>query len=172
MSGQLFRKSSLERISSPEQLNEYVRVSGLGVWMVLAAMIILLTGMCVWGIFGRLETRLAGAGTCRDGVLTCYVRENDIDAVKQAAKEGMTISVSGQSFPIFGIGEKPIAISRDMDEYFLYLGGFQPGEWVYEVKAKADLADGAYEASMVTESVSPMSFLLDGVKKGNGYGYE
>ncbi len=163
MNGRLFRKSSLERISSPEQLNEYVRVSGLGVWMVLAAIIILLTGMCVWGIFGRLETRLTGAGMCKNGVLTCYVREDDIEAVRQAAEKGMTVSVSEQSFPIFGIEEKPITVSRDTDEYFLYLGGFQPGEWVYEIKVKADLADGVYEASMVTESVSPMSFLLDGV---------
>ena len=31
----LFRKKSLERISSPEQLNEYVRVSTPSVWLVL-----------------------------------------------------------------------------------------------------------------------------------------
>ncbi len=46
MSGQLFRKSSIERISSPEQLNEYVRVSSPGVWMVLTAVIVLLAGVC------------------------------------------------------------------------------------------------------------------------------
>lgn len=162
MSGQLFRKSSIERISSPEQLNDYVRVAGLGMWMVLVAVIILLVGVCVWGIFGRLDTRLESAGTCEDGVLTCYVRENDIDAVRQAAGEGMEITASGESCLIFSVGTEPVAVSQT-DEYLLYLGGFQPGEWVYEVKAKTTLPDGTYEAYMITESVSPMSFLLNGV---------
>lgn len=162
MSGQLFRKSSIERISSPEQLNDYVRVAGLGMWMALAAVIILLAGVCVWGIFGRLDTRLESAGTCEDGVLTCYVRESDIDAVRQAAGAGMEITASGELCLIVSVGTEPVAISQK-DEYLLYLGGFQPGEWVYEVKAKTTLPDGTYEASMITESVSPMSFLLNGV---------
>lgn len=162
MEGQLFRKASIERISSPEQLNDYVRVSSLGVWMVLAAVIVLLAGVCVWGIFGRLDTRLDSAGTCRDGVLTCYVREGDIDAVRQAAGAGMEILVSGEAFPIVEIGVEPVAVSRDGDAYLLYLGGFQAGEWLYEVKAGTTLSDGTYEVSMITERVSPMSFLLNG----------
>lgn len=168
MSGQLFRKSSIERISSPEQLNDYVRVSGLGVWMVLAAVILLLAGACVWGIFGHLDTRLDSAGTCEDGVLTCYVRESDIEAVRQAAGAGMGVTVSGQSYQIFELGEAPAAIPQEMDDYLLYLGGFQPGEWVYEVKAETALPDGIYEVFMITESVSPMSFVWNSALSSNG----
>ena len=49
MSDQIFRKKSLDRISSPEQLNDYIRVANPGIWMILAAVIILLAGVCVWG---------------------------------------------------------------------------------------------------------------------------
>lgn len=161
MNGQLFRKSSIDRISSPEQLDDYVRVSSLGVWMVLLAVIILLVGVCVWGIFGHLDTRLDSAGACEDGVLTCYVRESDIEAVRQATAAGMEITVSGQSCQIYDIESAPAAVAQDADDYLLYLGGFQPGEWVYEVKAKTTLPDGIYEVSMITESISPMSFLLN-----------
>lgn len=42
MSSDLFRKKSIERVSSPEQLNDYVKVSSPGVWAVLAAVLILL----------------------------------------------------------------------------------------------------------------------------------
>ena len=162
MSGQLFRKSSIERISSPEQLNEYVRVSSPGVWMVLTAVIVLLAGVGFWGVFGHLDTRIVSAGTSEAGVLTCYVREGDIDAVRQAADAGMELVVSGQSFSIFEIKTEPVAVSGDTDSYLLYLGGFQTGEWVYEVKAMTTLTDGIYEVSMLTERVSPMSFLLNG----------
>lgn len=48
----------MEKISSPEQLNDYIRVSNPGVWMILFCIIILLIGMCVWGVFGRFETTL------------------------------------------------------------------------------------------------------------------
>ena len=56
MSDQIFRKKSLDRISSPEQLNDYIRMANPGIWMILAAVIILLAGVCVWGIFGHLDT--------------------------------------------------------------------------------------------------------------------
>ena len=53
MDNQIFRKKNIERVSSPEQLNDYVRVSNPGVWMVLTAVIVLLFGICAWGIWKR-----------------------------------------------------------------------------------------------------------------------
>ena len=50
------QEKSIERVSSPEQLNDYVKVSSPGVWAVLAAVLILLAGAFVWGILGRPET--------------------------------------------------------------------------------------------------------------------
>lgn len=47
MNEQVFRKKSVDRVSSPEQLNEYIRVSNPGVWMILAAIIVLLVGAIV-----------------------------------------------------------------------------------------------------------------------------
>ena len=48
----IFRKKSIERISSPEQLHDYIRVTTPGVWLVLIAIIILLVGVviCIQGI--------------------------------------------------------------------------------------------------------------------------
>ena len=51
----LFRKSSMDRLRSPEQLNEYIRVARPGVWLVLAAIILLLAGVVVWGVFGSVD---------------------------------------------------------------------------------------------------------------------
>ena len=65
----LFRKKSLERISSPEQLNAYIRVSTPSVWMLLAAIVILLVDVCVWGVFGHLDTRLSVAAIAQDGTV-------------------------------------------------------------------------------------------------------
>jgi len=51
----LFRKKSLDRVSSPEQLNDYIRVTTPSVWLVMLGLVILLAGMLVWGIFGTVD---------------------------------------------------------------------------------------------------------------------
>ena len=79
---QIFRKSSIARVSSPEQLNDYIRVSNPSVWMMLAAVIVLLAGVCVWGIFGRLESKVFSAGACENGIFICYVTEEDAAKIK------------------------------------------------------------------------------------------
>ena len=48
MDNQIFRKESLDQISSPEQLNDYLRVTNPAVWLVLTAVILLLAGMLLW----------------------------------------------------------------------------------------------------------------------------
>lgn len=63
---------SMERITSPEQMNDYIRVSNPSVWMILAAVIVLLIGVCVWGAFGHLDTVVQTGGICEDGRLTVF----------------------------------------------------------------------------------------------------
>ena len=65
MNNQIFRKKSLEKVSSPEQLDDYIRVSNPGVWIVLVTVIVLLVGVCVWGVFGRLETTVGSAAVVK-----------------------------------------------------------------------------------------------------------
>ena len=44
----IFRQKSIDRVSSPEQLNDYIRVTTPTVWLVLLALVILLLGMLAW----------------------------------------------------------------------------------------------------------------------------
>ena len=53
----LFREKSVTKVSSPEQLNDYIRVSTPAAWLVLVAIALLLTGVVLWGFLGRLESR-------------------------------------------------------------------------------------------------------------------
>ncbi len=52
---EIFRKKSLERVSSPEQLNDYIRVTTPSVWLVLIAVILLLVGLLAWSVFGTVN---------------------------------------------------------------------------------------------------------------------
>ncbi len=44
----VYRKETLERISSPEQLTNYLKVTNVGIWAVLVTVIMILVGILVW----------------------------------------------------------------------------------------------------------------------------
>lgn len=153
----LFRKKSIKKISSPNQLNDYIRVSNPGVWMILACIIILLIGMWVWSIFGRFETVLEVSAISKDGKIVCYVKE---DSISDITKD-MTVRIKGKEYPIKNISASPMRVTDDFEAYALHIGSLQAGEWVYEVIVDAGLENGTYKAEIITESMAPVSFLLN-----------
>lgn len=58
----LFRKASLERLSSPEQLDQLMHVTTPKGWIALIALCSLLAVALFWGIFGRVPTEVQGLG--------------------------------------------------------------------------------------------------------------
>lgn len=155
---ELFRKKSIERVTLPEQLNDYIRVSNPGVWMILAAVVILLAGVCVWGVFGRLDTKKQASGVCENGKLTCYIKSDDISDVK----EDTIISVDGKEYTVKSVSASPVKLDGEKDSYLIYLGGFSETDWVYVATVDSpDLADGEYSVDVITKRVSPISFVLN-----------
>jgi HlyD family secretion protein len=58
----IFRKVSLERLASPEQLDQLMRVTDLRGWAALVAGgLVLVTGLA-WGVAGRIPEHVAGTG--------------------------------------------------------------------------------------------------------------
>ena len=59
MGNQLFRKESLDRISSPEQLHDYMRVTSPRMWMILSAIAALLIGFIVYASTTTMESTIS-----------------------------------------------------------------------------------------------------------------
>jgi HlyD family secretion protein len=57
-----FRKPSLDRLFSPEDLDQVVMISVGGSWIVLSAVLLLCAGATAWSITTRLPTTAAGNG--------------------------------------------------------------------------------------------------------------
>jgi len=58
----IFRKVSLERLSSPEQLDQMVQVTDPKGWLALAGLGALLLATVGWGIWGSIPTEASGTG--------------------------------------------------------------------------------------------------------------
>ena len=117
----LFRPKSLERISSPEQLNSYIRVPTPSVWLLLTAIVILLVGVCVCGVFGHMYTELPVVAVSTDGAMTAYVREADVEKVTA----GMPVSIAGVEDKVLSISAEPVRVDDSFTDYMRHVGGLQ-----------------------------------------------
>jgi HlyD family secretion protein len=74
----IFRKVALERLSSPEQLDQLMQVTDPKGWLALGAMGALLLTSLAWGVFGSIPTEARGEGILlrQGGVSSLVAAEN------------------------------------------------------------------------------------------------
>ena len=131
-----FRQNSLNRISSPEQLRDYLRVTNPGIWIFLAAVIVLLAGIFAWSTVGTLETTVPAKVICMNDVArVAPVRAEQLEP-------GMVLRIAGK---------EALIQTAEADEYGRPYG-----------VAEIDLLDGTYDGVVVTQAVHPIEFLLAG----------
>ena len=130
----IFREKSI-RPSSPDQLNDYLRVTSPGVWAVLAAVILLMAGTIAWATVGTLET------TEKARILVEEETALIVSEGTTAPEAGMLLRVAGQEYSI---------VATQNGEYGQTLG-----------VAQVSLPDGAYDAELVIEQIHPIRFLLE-----------
>jgi multidrug efflux pump subunit AcrA (membrane-fusion protein) len=74
MENKLFRKVALDRLSSPEQLDEMLKITSPKGWLALAALGGMIIALVVWGILGSIPLTVTGRGIMtRSGALTPVV---------------------------------------------------------------------------------------------------
>ena len=143
MQSQIFRNKSVERISSPEQLQDYMRVTTPGVWMVLTAVILLLAGMIISSAVVTMESTIKEQAVVdEDGTVLQIALPL---AQKELVEPGMRVRVAGREAKI--------------DMIFQLEGEVQV---LAELTGEGDkLSAGTYDVEIVTETVTPISLLFN-----------
>ncbi len=218
----LFRKESVDHISSPEQMHDYLRVTSPKLWMILAAIMVLLVGFVAYACTATLESTFELPVMIEYGIITAEVPPAELELIKIR----MPVRVADMTGQVRDITQNTqirlqIAFDdgRGMDEsygdmeivdkqglpadladqsFFLWVNNGeitaydQRGELSAILKTKnrvtvngrtatvtdsevydtasimitlddptVKLPDGSYHAEIVTESISPISFLLN-----------
>ena len=72
-----FRPQALEKLASPEQLDQLIRVAPLKSWLWLCGLACLLAPLVIWSVWGSLETRITASGLLLPAGGLCTVRASD-----------------------------------------------------------------------------------------------
>ena len=160
MDHQLFRKESIDRISSPEEMHDYMRVTSPKLWMILSVS---------QASRLALEIHMDDEHTLEDGTyMLTFVDQHGLP-------EGMTDD------PYLVFVEKGVTSAYDMrgelerafqsdrrvrlDEKLGTVTGAHSYDYATVSIALDDISkqlpDGVYDAQIVTESTTPISFLLN-----------
>lgn len=138
MQNEIFRKKSLDKLKSPESLDESIKVTNPGVWLILAAVILLLVGACVWGAFGHIDSITPVSVHSQSGVITATAAEENFTSIKT----GMTVHFAEYDATVESI-EK------------------QDSGYVLTLTANETVPDGFYDGSIVIQSFKPFSFIFN-----------
>ena len=160
MDNRIFRKKSIDRVSSPDQLDMYIKASGPRLWLLLTALLLLLAGALVWAVFGTLETRLTVGVIAGDGTAAACVPEQALDAVTQTA----FLRVEGMESPAAGTVAGPFAAddAGAEESYALHASGIGEGEWYYLITFPLEgLPEGSLRGELVLEKLSPITFIIN-----------
>ena len=218
----LFRQKSIDRISSPEQMHDYMRVTSPKLWMLLAAIVAMLTGFIIYASTTTMESTVdVNVQASYELLMTC-LPESELEIIKLnmpvriagttgrisdiSLTSGLMLEVEmkdGSTPPegscelVFGSLDAPEE-ERFSNTYYLsvfngHVFGYdgtgelakrlreEPGAYLagkactvtgFEAsgyaslfitldKANTSLPDGMYRAEVITESTTPIRFLLN-----------
>ena len=145
MDKQLFRQKSLDHISSPEELHDYMRVTNPKLWMLLSAIVVLLAGFIVYASTAHLENTV----TVRMNVQAVEEKYTEVNAqlpisYDNVIKTDMQVRLGNETGKISGVynnGDGYIYVMVKMEKEYI------------------PIPDGEYDVVVVIENTTPISFL-------------
>ncbi len=163
----IFRKESLDRVESPEQMDEYIKVSSASVWVILGALLIAAVSVLVWSVVGTLpETTTLKGVTMGDNQVKVYQSVDGANTNIVGCKVNVTLpdgsSVQGK---VETVSKNPYSEEeiRSNMEYDWIAENVIPAEYAYEVviHTEEQLEENLLAtAAITTAEVKPIQFIL------------
>ena len=135
--GGLFRQKAIDKMSSPDELTDYLKVTSPSVWAVLVAVVVLLAGLIAWACVGTLPTKADASVVVQGGAASVHVADSHDIA------EGMQLTISANE------PQKRTIESVTADDSGRPVG-----------HASVDLPDGTYDGTLVVDETRAIDFLL------------
>ena len=139
----------MERIKSPDDMRDYLHISSPRLWMVLSAILVILVGFVVFAGLTRIENTVSGQAEAHtytelEEPFTVIVMTLPLE-MADVVKVGMEFRIDGQKGSVIAVvtDKESTAVSAKLDDPSVLL------------------KDGTYDAEIVLERISPLSFLAN-----------
>ena len=126
------------RISTPEQLNDYLKVTTPRIWLLLIAIVLLVAGLLLWSGFTTIESYATGTARAVGGELT--VRFDDANKASKVQ--------AGMEMEVGDVRTEVLTIGKDEDDQ-------------YVASAHANIPDGSYQVRVGYKTTQVLSMLLN-----------
>ena len=123
---------TVEKISSPDDLNKFLKHTSPATWIILGLSICLLLGLIISAFFVRITDKIQGIANVKDGEVTLVISESN----KRKLEEGQKVYILDQ-----------IGVIDSVTNYVPVISGF-------------DLDDGEYNYTINVKEIRPIDFLI------------
>ena len=159
----IFTEKAAAKLRSPDDLDNYVRVTNPSVWVVLAACAALMIGLFAWAVFGTAETNVSATGTYVNGETVCFLSADRASIVKV----GDNANVDGELMKVASVSPTPVSIieARDIVGSDYLVNTLIGDEWSYIVRFEGKGSPGFAEGiplpvSITIERIAPISLIF------------
>jgi len=150
MEQELFRKETLAKISSPEDLKKTINITSPSVWIFSMAVLLFLVALLIWGMRTTIHTtrNVLVAGD------TVFLKEADIAGVNP----GSEVRSGDLTAAVVAIPEEPVCAQDVLTKYQMHVQGLGPDDWVYCLPIAPAAPEGVKDAEIVVETIHPIVF--------------
>lgn len=152
----IFRQKSLDRVTSVEDLDKYIKTTTPSLWLLLASIIIFLLGIIVWAVVGKINVESVSGCSINKGTVSCLIAEDRVEKID----EDSYIEINGKVISIDEI-KGPFKASEDSNQSLLHNSLIEYDSWYYEVCGTTDLNDGVHKGKVVFEKISPIIYVVN-----------
>ena len=154
MDKQVFRQKSIDRISSPEQMHDYMRVTSPRLWMLLTAIIVLVAGGIV-----------AAATFTMENTLPVKILVERYPYNEEKPGEGDDIFIISAEIPNaqkdqIEVGQKIRFAGYTAEIAYLFSDAEQTMASLNVEESLQSLKSGEYDGELIVETTTPFSYLL------------
>ena len=154
-----------QKISSPEQLNDYIHVTASGAWFILISILIFFAGFSVWIFHGELEISFPYyVYTDEKENSFAYITIDKLEEIKNNKDASVRIADTDNFGKITEISLHVLRYENIIDEigeYNFAKMNLNEGNKFFKVSLSFDrIPDNIAQAVFVIKRVKPLSFLL------------
>ena len=165
----VFRHSTINRISSADELDHYIKVTNPSAWIALIAMLLLIAGVIIWAVVAIVPVTINTTGVLLqeaqsgDEVVMCWVDESTADKIEKLGAQAVIDDVEAKRVEI---SDTPLSSSEVI--HFLgsdfYIESLDLSDWNYlvtiEPGSKPNHSSYAISTYMGEAHLVPVSIIV------------